>query len=317
MLQRDAFIREIIGALEEGRDLVFMSADFGAVALDDLRARFPTQFVHCGISEQAMIDAAAGFAIEGTPVFAYAMAPFLSLRAMEQIKCGPGMMELPVCLISVGVGLGYADSGPTHYITEDFACLRSIIGSTVFTASDTQSAALIARYLLNNPRFAYVRLDRHELPSIEPAATLETIDHGYRIIGEPGPRKIALVSHGKMVHTCLEALGANPEKFFAIDLIRSKPFPAELVRLLSETKGVVAVDEQTPSGSLAAAVFEATSSTGSFVRIVPLTLPEMYVFENGGREYLLNKLGLSVDGILIAAKKLAADSTADLADLAD
>ena len=307
MLQRDAFIKEVITAIERGREVVFLSADFGAAALDDLRARFPKHFVHCGISEQAMIDVATGLALEGKQVFCYAMAPFLSLRALEQTKCGPGMMNLPVCLISVGVGLGYADAGPTHYVTEDFACLRAVIGSSVYTASDSASATLIARQLLSKPEFAYVRLDRDELAAIDPAPTATAINGGYRILGEQGPNKIALLSHGRMVHTCLEVVGASPERFFSIDLIRSKPFPKDLAPLLARTRGVVAVDEQTPCGSLASAVFEATSSSSNFVRIVSLTLPEMYVFENGGREYLLNKLGLSADAIRQAAKRLGLD----------
>lgn len=304
MLQRDAFIREITAAIVERPEIVFMSADFGAAALDDLRARFSQHFVHCGISEQAMIDVGTGLALEGKQVFAYAMAPFLSLRALEQIKCGPGIMNLPMCLISVGVGLGYADSGPTHYVTEEFACLRSIVGSSIYTAADSMTAALIAQHLIRQPCFAYVRLDRDELPAIEPAATMAFVENGYRILGESAPNKIALLSHGKMVHACLELTRTSPDRFFSIDLIRAKPFPAELVRLLSQTKAVIAVDEQTPSGSLAAAVFEATSRSGNFVRIVPHTLPETYVFENGGREYLLKKLGLSAEGILQAAKNL-------------
>ena len=74
--------------------------------------------------------------------------------------------------------------------------------------------------------------------------------------------------------------------------------------MLARTKGVVAIDEQTPCGSLASAVFEATSSSDNFVRVVSLTLPETYVFENGGREYLLRKLGLSADGIRRAAERV-------------
>jgi len=304
MLQRDAFIREIITAIEHGREVVFLSADFGAAALDDLRARFPKHFVHCGISEQAMIDVATGFALEGKQVFCYAMAPFLSLRALEQIKCGPGMMNLPVCMISVGVGLGYADAGPTHYATEDFACLRAVIGSSVYTASDSASATLIAQQLLNKPEFAYVRLDRDELAAISPAPTAAAINRGYRILGEQAPNKIALLSHGKMLHACLKVVDESPEEFFSIDLIRSKPFPEDLIPLLAQTRGVVVIDEQTPCGSLASAVFEATNPWDGFVRIVSLTLPEVYVFENGGREYLLNKLGLSADGIRQTAKRI-------------
>ena len=54
-------------------------------------------------------------------------------------------MNLPICLISVGIGLGYADSGPTHYSTEDFACFNAIIGTNVYTPSDNITTKLIAK----------------------------------------------------------------------------------------------------------------------------------------------------------------------------
>ena len=126
ILQRDIFIKEITKKMEIDKKIYFLSADFGAAALDELRAKFPKNFIHCGISEQAMLDIATGLALEKNKVFVYAMAPFLSLRAIEQVKCGPGLMKLPICMISVGIGLGYADAGPTHYANEDFSCFRSI-----------------------------------------------------------------------------------------------------------------------------------------------------------------------------------------------
>ena len=80
MLQRDAFIKEIVKKLDNDKNIYFLSADFGAAALDELRERFPNNFLHCGISEQAMLDIASGLALEGNKVFVYAMAPFLSFR---------------------------------------------------------------------------------------------------------------------------------------------------------------------------------------------------------------------------------------------
>ena len=50
MLQRDGFIDEIYKALETDKDIYFLSADFGAAALDDLRVRYKDNFIHCGIS---------------------------------------------------------------------------------------------------------------------------------------------------------------------------------------------------------------------------------------------------------------------------
>jgi len=304
MLQRDGFIEEIFSALESDKDIYFLSADFGAAALDELRVKYKDNFIHCGISEQNMIDVATGLALMGKKVFCYAMAPFISLRALEQIKTGPGIMNLPITLISVGVGIGYADSGPTHYVTEEFACLRSIVGVNIFTAADTSTARALARKLLAHPMFSYVRLDRHFLPEVGGSKD----GNGFRLIGgmdvaDGGRQKIALLSHGKMLHTCVEAVNADPGSFFAVDVICSKPFPGDLINLLSKMEKIIVVDEQTPSGSLGAAVFEALSSENIFPKIINLTLPEKYFFENIGRQGIFDKYGMTAENIRHLSKR--------------
>ncbi len=304
MLQRDAFINVITKKLETDKTIFFLSADFGAAALDGLREKFPNNFIHCGISEQAMLDVASGLALEGNKVFVYAMAPFISLRSIEQTKCGAGLMNLPICLISVGIGLGYADAGPTHYSTEDFACFRSIVGSSIYTPSDVNTAKMIAEDMLNVPKFSYVRLDREVLKNLSPEITTQEYKEGFKIFGKIEENKIALISHGKMIHKCLELQIKEPDKFFCVDIFRSKPFPKTLPKKLNKCKGIVTVDEQTPSGNLSSCIFEGFSDQNQFPKIVSKSLPEQYVFENGGREYLLNKFGLSNDDIIEATKKI-------------
>ena len=67
------------------------------------------------------------------------MAPFISLRCAEQHKLA-AMMTLPIINIIAGVGLGYANAGPTHYATEDYGLAVNFIGSTVYTISDAPLA---------------------------------------------------------------------------------------------------------------------------------------------------------------------------------
>ena len=51
-------------------------------------------------------------------------------------------------------------------------------------------------------------------------------------------------------------------------------------------------------------IFEGFSDQNYFPKIVSKCLPERYVFENGGRDYLLNKFGLSSNDIIAASKKI-------------
>ena len=304
MLQRDIFINEITKKMTKDKKIYFLSADFGAASLDILREKFPKNFIHCGISEQAMLDIASGLALEKNKVFVYAMAPFLSLRAIEQVKCGPGLMNLPICLISVGIGLGYADAGPTHYANEDFSCFRSIVGSSIYTPSDNETTKLIAKDLLKKPKFSYVRLDRDVQTDLNPKVKNDDLKKGYKIFGKINQNKIAIISHGKIFHNCIDAFKKDKSKFIFINLFRSKPFPEKLVKEVRNIKHFLVVDEQTPSGDLSSCVYEGFREKKFFPIINSKSLPERYFFENGGREYLLNKFGLSSKDIFLAAKNL-------------
>ena len=150
--QRDVFIEEIFEAAKNDRDIFFVSADFGAPSLDKFREELPGQFVHSGISEQHMMDMAAGFALAGKKVYVYAMAPFITLRCLEQTKCSLALMDLPVTIIAVGVGLGYADAGPTHYATEDIACMRAIVGLEVVSPCDEMRIQAYESFVWNEMR---------------------------------------------------------------------------------------------------------------------------------------------------------------------
>ena len=298
MLQRDIFIKEITKKLESDKSIYFLSADFGAAALDELREKFPKNFIHCGISEQAMIDIASGLALENNKVFVYAMAPFLSLRALEQVKCGPGLMELPICLISVGIGLGYADAGPTHYSNEDFACLNSLVGNSIFTPSDNLTTELIARDFIKDPKFSYVRLDRDKQPDLNPKITKSDFEEGFKIFGEINDNKIGIISHGKIFHNCFSIFNDKKDQTICINLFKSKPFPNKLIEKIKKLKKILVVDEQTPGGNLGSCVFENFSNYNYHPKIKVKSLKDIYYFENGGRDYLLDKNGLSKEDII-------------------
>jgi len=298
ILQRDVFINEVYEALKVNKKIYFLSADFGAEALDHLRKDFPKNFIHCGISEQAMFDVATGLALEKKKVFVYAMAPFISLRAIEQIKCGPSMMNLPMTILSVGIGLGYADAGPTHYATEDFACLRSIIGTKIFTPSDNLTVKFLAKDIIkNNKDLNYIRLDRHPVKDKVSNLSNKDFQEGFRIIGNFDENKFVIISHGRILNQCLEVLNNNNNKCFVVDLFRSKPISKKLIARLKNNKKIIIVDEKYLAGNLSSSVFEAFSNLKVFPKIKSLYLPEEHVFENGGRDYLLKKYKLDSHNI--------------------
>jgi len=190
-------------------------------------------------------------------------------------------------ILSVGIGLGYADAGPTHYATEDYACLRAIGGTSIYTASDNFIAEQIAKNIINQNTLNYVRLDRNLTENIDKVKSDYNFEDGYRIIGDYSDKKIAIVSHGKILHNCLKVVNELNDNFFIVDLYRSKPISDKFVKIMKNIKKIIVVDEQTQYGNLTSAVQSELAKNELFPFIKNISLPDEYVFMNGGRDYLL------------------------------
>ena len=155
-------MRHFIKKPKKTKNIILLSADFGAPALDKFRKNLKSQFVHTGISEQNMVNVAAGLALKKKSLCLCYGSFCYSWNCLEQHKCCSSMMNLPINTIVAGIGLGYADAGPTHYATEDQASLRSLIKSKVYTVSDSISAERLSRI------FAGEKMSFH-LPDLEKA----------------------------------------------------------------------------------------------------------------------------------------------------
>ena len=291
-LQRDAFIEVIHEAARTDDRIVFLSADFGAESLDSFRSELPNQFLHCGISEQHMIDLAGGLALAGKRPFCYAMGPFITLRCLEQIKCSVAIMNAPVVIVGVGVGLGYADSGPTHYLTEDLAVMRAISGLEILTAADASTAMEIARLSLRSPAPRYVRLDREALPDL-PSDAVMGVKRGITTIRTG--KDCAIVSCGWGVHLGLEVATILQDRHgvdcAVFDLIRLKPLPSFVMQELLVPL-VAVLEEQAPPGGIWPALLEAKEGSDLKLKMLRYQLDDRYYFDNAGRRNLAASGGL-------------------------
>ena len=294
--QRDAFIKKIYNASRKNKDIFFLSADFGAPALDDFRFKLSRQFLHLGICEQNMIDFACGMALEGKKVFAYAMAPFLSLRCLEQHKTATCLMNLDVTSIVTGIGLSYANSGPTHYSTEDFACLRALPNCYIFTASDPLSAAEIAKKTLSLNKPKFIRLDRKASQNFKLKIEKKDIDRGFRYLIKSSSNRLLLLGHGTILERAINAINQLSPKIrkniSLIDLIQSKPFPKQLQSQIKKFKNIITIDEQTKPGGLGSLIRE---NNPRLTYLKEMCLSDEFIFENLGRDKLLDKYGLSIN----------------------
>lgn len=287
-LPRDVFIDHIRSVALRDKNVYFLSADLGAKALDQFRVEANGQFLHVGISEQNMIDVAAGLALNGKHVYVYAMAPFVTLRCYEQIKVAIASMKLPVTIIGVGVGYSYNDAGPTHYATEDVSCMRALAGIEILTPSDTQSVLETAKRTYTNPAFRYVRLDRVFLPTVYLNGDVSFIEQGLVEI-EKG-QDICILTAGYMVQQALEVkkkLEENGISAGIVDVYRVKPLDTKVLQhIVNGYPRLATLEEHFLSGGLGSVIAEACMDASILKPMLRMGVEDQYILENGGRHYL-------------------------------
>ncbi len=292
---RDVFIDSIYEAAKKDRDIYFTTPDMGAPALDKFRADIPKQFIHSGICEQHMIAMAAGLSLMNKKVFCYAMAPFITSRCYEQIKCSVAAMERDVTLVGIGVGLGYADSGPTHYTTEDIATMRAFPNIEIITPCDEISTKKVASLCVDDPKFRFIRLDREALPPIYGQIDIN-IEEGFSIILKG--KKKCVVTCGKLLHVAKSVIEKNNLDLDLIDLFKIKPLTKFFLSLISQYSEIITLEEQCLDGGFGSAILEHCNNNSKNINLKRHGLDGRFYFENGGRDRLMKKYGLDVEKIL-------------------
>jgi len=293
MTMRDAFLSRVYELAKENPDIIVLSADMGAPALDKFRKHLASQFFSTGIAEQNTILIGAGLALEGKKVFALAIAPFITLRCYEQIRIELAAMNLPVTIVGVGAGFGYDDSGPTHHAVEDLSVLRILPNFTIHNATDNVMARAFVDLSCKMPGPNYVRLDRKILPIIYQEET--DFSQGLSVLKES--QDIYLIATGNMVHRALEVAEVLKNHSLKVGVIDIYTFPINEKLLLEKIDGVkkvITIEEHTLPGGLGSAVAEILMDNNKFIPLkrIGLNLSKGYCYKYGGRENIQSLYGL-------------------------
>ena len=310
-VMRDILIDEIYKRMNANGRIFFLSADFGSPALDRLREDFPERFINVGIAEQNLISVAAGLGLEGFTVFAYAIAPFLSMRAFEQIRISLALMaqtrEVNVNLIGVGAGLSYDVTGPTHHCLEDIALMRLLPNVNVVSPADSSFMGDIASYAISDSKPCYIRLDGKALPRVYPSGTEPQFSDGFGQLR--AGKKICLISTGYMTHIALQVADALSKEGCSIGLVDvfllKNLNTSKLKTELNNYEILVTLEEGFIwRGGLDSLVSSLTMSSKTPKPVYPLGFDDKYIFEVGDRKHLHEVAGLGVDRIVEKIKSL-------------
>ena len=297
---RDVFLRKIHSSMEQDSSIFFISADFGSPVLDDIRADYPDRFVNVGIAEQNLINVTAGLALEGFKVFAYAIAPFITMRCFEQLRVNLALLsevrEINVNLIGVGAGYSYVVSGPTHQCYEDITLIRSLPNFKIFSPSDHVSTEGVFAQCINDKGPKYLRLDAQVLPTLRDSASKSLIDNGFELLQDYGSDGI-IVATGYMVHTALKVVSDLREKgifFSVIDLINLTDFSFDkLNSILKDIPFIFSLEEGFQGrGGLDSILRNSLSDAELNNKFYGIGVKPEYSFDLGTRQELHEKVGI-------------------------
>ncbi len=305
--QRDAFWKKVYEQAQTNKDIVVISADMGAPSLDAFRRDMPSQFINVGIAEQQAISLAAGLAFEGKHPFVYAIAPFITLRCLEQIRVSCSIMNIPITVVGIGVGFGYDDSGPTHHLLEDIAVMRVFPNIIINSISDSTMAAEVACRSLHYTSTNYVRLDRHLTPSLYSEGHKFTAD--YEILKDD-PNNLILAT-GSAVHIALNVAQIIQKKYhkkIGVVDVHTIPVSSKFLELLSKAKQIITLEEHFLSGGFGSYILEVVNENQLDTRVSRFGLSHStgYSYVYGGLEQIRKHYRIDANNIaeMIVKKKL-------------
>lgn len=294
---RQAFGEALIALGEREENFVVFDADVaGGTCTNLFRDRFPSRFIQCGIAEQNMMGAAAGFSVTGVVPFVTCYAVFASMRAAEQVRNGIAYPRFNVKIVSSHVGLDVGPDGVSHMAMEDLAIFRAIPNMVVISPADESEVyqATEAIYRYDGP--VYMRTGRSPVPDVHSKAYRFEIGKG--VVLEEG-KDVAIVATGIMVHRALEARRVLKNRGIlatVINVSTLKPMDAKLMMRYATTCGaVVTCEDHTMHGGLFGAVVEALSEHPAPVR--PIAVRDRFA-ESGEPDDLAKKYKIDVDAIV-------------------
>jgi transketolase len=298
---RDALLDKIHNAMASDESIFFVSADFGSPALDRIRSEHPKHFVNVGIAEQNLINVSAGLALEGYKVFAYAIAPFITMRCFEQIRVSLALLSesrpMNVNLIGVGAGYSYVVSGPTHQCYEDITLMRAMPNFQVMSPADHVTAESLFPRCIDELGPKYLRLDAQILPVIYSGISPDMVNgFNVHLRGE----FICLVATGYMLHTAFtvaDRLLARGVKVGVIDLFDLARFSSEnLCEALRAYEAVVSMEEAFAGrGGLDALLYNFLGHNEIKAQLLNIGVDGGYRFELGTRAELHEQVGIGPD----------------------
>lgn len=260
---RKAFGEALVAAGEKYKNLVVLDADLTTSVMAHMfEAKFPERHFNIGISEQDLVDTAAGLAMAGKLPIAASFSIFLTGIGWQQIRNAICYPNLNVKLVGSHGGIQIGEDGATHQALEDFAIMRVIPNMKVFCPADGIEMKKMLPVILDDYGPCYLRLGRQPVPILYDDTYEFHIGKG-SILREGDD--IGIIAIGSLVASAVKAAEQFKKEGISVRVINMSTLKPIDIGLIEETARkvhmlVTAEDHQT-SGGLAGAVAEVLTQT--------------------------------------------------------
>jgi transketolase len=237
------------------------------------------------------------------------MLPFLSMRALEQVRTDVCYPNLPVKIIGTHGGL-VGNGGSTHYAVEDLALMCALTNMTVTSIGDPLMVGEILRQSMSMQGPIYIRLavGKKDMVLYEPGE--HDIRIGKGITARQGT-DATIFTHGTVVSQSLQAaeeLAKDGRSVRVVDMFTLKPIDADLIAQCAEETGgrFVVLEDHLAYGGLASRIADVVADRGiqlnAFQR---LGIPQVYA-GFGEDEQLRDKYGYGLQATIAATRHVIA-----------
>jgi transketolase len=307
---RATFGQSILHVFEGREDLVAMSADLGSSSgLERLKKASPDKFIDVGIAEQNLIGMASGIAKEGFCVFASSFAPFVTMRACEQLRMNLGYMKMNVKAVGIGSGLAMGFLGNSHFGLEDVSIVRSIPDIDIVSPADCVEIYKAVETISTNTRPTYLRLTgAPNMPIV--------YEHDYefklgKFIQFKSGFDVTIIATGSMVAAALEAAEQIEKQKISVGVVNChtiRPLDIDsLSQILQNCGALVTVEEHFASGGLGSQILEFMNLNSYPQPMLRIGLDQIFDL-TGDYEFLLKHHNLTSNDIASAVLKFLSKS---------
>lgn len=297
---RNAFAAEVTALAESNPKVVLLSGDIGNRLFDKFKNAAPDRFYNVGVAEANMIGVAAGMAMAGLRPISYTIASFTTARCLEQIRVDVCYHNLPVIIVGVGSGLGYASLGVTHHSCEDVAFLGALPNMTVLAPADAYETRAALRAALDHGGPVYIRLGKKGEPKVHQAVP-ENFAIGKGLVVTEG-QAACIIASGTVLPVAMEAgkrLGEAGIPTRVVSLHTVKPMDETLLAECAGRFPVIAtVEEHSILGGVAARVAQwMVANRISDTRLLPFATADRFMKVAGEQDYARECYGITAEEI--------------------